>query len=144
MLYELKRTFGVAPIDLSDALFVIDTDIYAGADGVSYTPATAGVLDYESENQHFPAENTLEIYGWETADSALDTAGLAVTLQSSEDGESWKDEFLLNFTQAVIVADRLIYRSTIPAHTGQKVRLKLTVGTEVFTAGKVLAAVRPL
>lgn len=144
MLYEKKRTFGLAPIDLADAAFTVAASVYAGDLAVSATPATAGMLDYEAVNQHFPDENTLEVYGWETADSAADGATLAVTLQSSANGTDWKDEQVLSFLQAAIKEGALIYRGTIPGLAGRYLRIKLVVGTEVFTAGKILALVRPL
>lgn len=144
MLYEKKRTFGLAPIDLADAAFTVAASIYAGDLAVSATPATAGQLDYEEANQHFPDENTLEVYGWEDADSEADGATVAMTLQSSADAENWKDEFVHTFLQADIKEGELLYRQTIPAHAKRYLRIKLVVGTEVFTAGKILAFVRPL
>lgn len=144
MLYERKRTFGKAPIDLTGADFVLDTPVYAGADGVSGVAATAGTLDYETSNQHFPDENTLEIWGKAAATSAANGASLEVKLESSEDGETWKTEFIVGLDEADIKADALIYRSTIPAHAGRHMRGVLTVGGEVFTAGEILMLVRPL
>lgn len=144
MLYEKKRTFGSEPIDLTDSALTVAASIYAGDLAVSGTPATAGYLDYERENQHFPDENTIEIIGWEDATSSGDSATLTVTLQSSSDATNWKDEFVIVIAEASITKDNLIYRSTVPAKAGRYMRLKLVVGTEVFTAGKILALVRPL
>jgi hypothetical protein len=144
MLYEIKRTFGGAPIDLTGAEFVLDTPVYAGADGVSATAETAGTLDYEASNQHFPDENTLEIWGNTDAASALNGASLEVKLESSEDGVTWRTELILGLDEADIKAHSLIYRSTIPAHAGRHMRGVLTVGGEVFTAGEILMLVRPL
>ncbi|MPN63531.1 hypothetical protein SDC9_211295 [bioreactor metagenome] len=150
MLYEKKRTFGLGPIDLATAAFAMvgqtgaSANIYAGDLAVNATPATAGALDYEEANQHFPEENTLEIYGWETAASSGGASTLTVILQSSADGDSWKDEFTLSFLEDDIVKDALMYRSTIPAHAKRYMRLVLVVGTEAMTAGQILAMVRPL
>ena len=144
MVYEKKRTFSGDVIDLADAALEVDAAVYAGSLALSATEATAGTLDYEFANQHFPEENTLEIIGWETADSAADGATLALTLQSSADGETWVDKMTINLLQADIVLNQLIFRSTIPATMGQHMRLKMVAGTEVFTAGKIFAVVRPL
>lgn len=145
MLYEKKRTFGNIPIDLTDAALAVDTPAYVGQ-SINAVQADAGTLDYEAENQHFPEENTIEFIGWETADSALDTATLKVSLlsKSGEDGASWKEEVSFTVAQADIVKDKLIRRFTVPAEAARHLQLALTAGTEVFTAGKILALVRPL
>jgi hypothetical protein len=143
MLYEKKRTFGREPIDLTNAALAVDTAAYVGQ-AVDAVEANAGTLDYEAENQHFPEENTLEVIGWETALSAAKGASVALVLQSSPDAETWKDEVAFTVNEAEIVKDKLIRRFTIPAQAGRHMRLKATVGGEVFTAGKILALVRPL
>lgn len=144
MLYEKKRTFGLAPIDLAAVVFAVGDSVYAGDLAVSATPATAGALDYEAENQHFPEENTIEVYGWENAASAADGASVVMTLQSSVDGDTWKDEFSHTFLEGDIKDGDLLYRQTIPAHARRYMRIKLVVAGEVFTSGKILVMVRPL
>lgn len=143
MLYEKKRTFGREPIDLKGAAFAVATAAYVGQ-AVDAVEATAGTLDYEADNQHFPEENTLEVIGWEDADSAADGATLTITLQSSADGTVWKNEVEFALAQGDIKKDELIRRFSIPAQAGRHMRLKLVTGVEVFTAGKILALVRPL
>jgi hypothetical protein len=143
MLYEKKRTFGREPIDLTNEAFAVDTAAYVGQT-VNADEATAGTLDYEAEMQHFPEENTLEVIGWETATSALQGASVELVLQSSGDAVAWKDEVAFSVSEAEIVKDELIRRFTIPAQAGRHMRLKATVGGEVFTAGQILALVRPL
>ncbi|NBK21688.1 MAG: hypothetical protein EOM68_06660 [Spirochaetia bacterium] len=150
MLYERKRTFGRGPIELKDAVFAMvgetgaSAAVYAGSLGLSATPATAGTLDYEEDNQHFPEENTVEFIGWEDADSAADGATLTVTIQSSSDGAAWKDEVEFALVQGDIKKDGLIRRFTIPSQAFRHMRLKLVGGVEAFTAGKILALARPL
>lgn len=150
MLYEKKRTFGREPIDLKSAALAMvgetgaSAAVYAGSLGLSGTAATAGTLDYESDNQHFPEENTLEVIGWETAASTGKAATLTLTLQSSVDGSAWKDEVTFTLAEADIVKDELVRRFSIPAQAGRYMRLKLVGGVEAFTAGKLLALVRPL
>ena len=150
MLYERKRTFGREPIDLKDAALAMvgetgaSAAVYAGSLGLSGTTATAGTLDYESDNQHFPEENTLEVFGWEDAGSAADGATLTITLQSSANGTDWKNEVEFALVQGDIKKDELIRRFSIPAQAGRHMRLKLVGGVEAFTAGKILALVRPL
>ncbi|NLF35482.1 MAG: hypothetical protein GX585_05910 [Clostridiales bacterium] len=150
MLYELKRTFGKGLIDLDDTLFDMvgvtgaSQDVYAGDLDVDETPATAGYLDYEKANQHFPNENTLEIWGKETADSSGDTATVTITLQDSADANTFGDLYSLTLLQAVIIDGNLLFRATIPAHARRYLRLKVVTATEAFTAGKLLAFVRPL
>ncbi|ADY13685.1 Bbp16 family capsid cement protein [Sphaerochaeta globosa] len=143
MLYEKKRTFGREPIDLTAAALAKDAVVFVGQ-AVSATAGTAETLDYEADNQHFPEENTLEVIGWETAASVGKAATLTLTLQSSKDALSWKDEVAFTLAEADIVKDSLVRRFSIPAQAGRHMRLKAVVGTEVFTAGKVLALVRPL
>jgi hypothetical protein len=143
MLYEKKRTFGTEPIDLTDSALTVGGTVYIGS-AVSGTAETAGNLDYEAENQHFPEENTLEVIGWETATSAGGAATVALTLQSSEDASEWKDEVAFTVSEDEVVENELIRRFTIPAQTGRYMRLKAVVGTEVFTAGQIFAMVRPL
>ena len=150
MLYEKKRTFGAEPIDLTDSLFAMvgetgaSQNVYAGADGVSATPATAGTLDYEEANQHFPDENTLEVWGKADGASTGGEAVVTLTLQSSEDGEAWKNLQAIYLAEEDIKTERLAYRGTIPAHAGRHMRLLIVGGGEAFTAGKLLALVRPL
>ena len=144
MLYERKRTFGGGAIDLTDAMFAVGANIYAGALAVSATAETAGTLDYEEQNQHFPAENTLEIWGKADGVSAANGAELSIALQSSADGVTWKTEFTVVVADSDIVKEALAYRSTIPAQAGRHMRLILTAGGEVFTGGSILAVVRPL
>jgi hypothetical protein len=143
MLYEKKRTFAREPIALSDGTLTVGASVYAGQ-ALGVTSETATYLDFEAENQHFPEENTLEVLGSEDADSVADGATVTFTLQSSADASSWKDELSFPVAQAEIVKDQLIRRFTIPAQARRYMRLKLVVGAEVFTAGKVLAFVRPL
>lgn len=143
MLYEKKRTFGREPIDLTDAAFAVGDGVFAGQ-AVSATAKTALTIDYEADNQHFPDENTLEVYGFETAASTGKKATVALTLQSSDDESDWVDEVTFTLAEAEIEVGKLIKRFTIPAHAKRHMRLKLVVGTEVFTAGKILAFVRPL
>lgn len=143
MLYEKKRTFTRAPIALDDVSLGVGVPAYAGQ-ALNTVEATAGTLDYEEQNQHFPEENTIEVIGWEDATSATGSATIEFTLQSSAEGDTWKDE--VSFTVGVdeIKRNRLVRRFTVPAGTMRHMRSKLTVGTEVFTAGKILAMVRPL
>jgi len=143
MLYEKKRTFGREPIDLTAAALAKDAVVFVGQ-AVSTSAGTAGTLDYEADNQHFPEENTLEVIGWETAASTGKAATITLTLQSSKDASVWKDEVTFTLAEAEIVKDEMVRRFTIPAQTGRHMRLKAVVGTEVFTAGKILAFVRPL
>lgn len=143
MLYEKKRTFGREPIDLAAAALAKDAVVFIGQ-AVSTTAGTAETLDYEADNQHFPEENTLEVFGWETAASTGKAATITLTLQSSKDASVWKDEVSFTLAEADIVKDELVRRFSIPAQAGRHMRLKAVVGTEVFTAGKILALVRPL
>ena len=143
MLYEKKRTFGREPIDLTNAALTLGGTVYIGQ-ALSGTEATAETLDYEADNQHFPEENTLEVFGWETAASTGKAATITLTLQSSKDASTWKDEVAFTLAEADIVKDELVRRFSIPAQAGRHMRLKAVVGTEVFTAGKLLALVRPL
>lgn len=143
MLYEKKRTFGREPIDLTATALAKDAVVYIGQ-AVSTTAGTAKTLDYEAENQQFPDENTLEVFGWETAASTGKAATIALTLQSSDDEAKWRDEVSFTLAEADIVKDEMVRRFTIPAQAGRHMRLKAVVGGEVFTAGKILALVRPL
>ena len=145
MLYEKKRTFGNIPIDLTDAALAVDTPAYVGQ-SINAVQADAGTLDYEAENQHFPEENTLEVIGWETATSALEGATVKVALlsKSGDEGAEWKEELAFSIAQAEIVKDQLIRRFTVPAQAARHLQLAMTVGGEVFTAGKLLVLVRPL
>ncbi len=144
MLYEKKRTFGGEPLDLS--AITSGTAQYAGDIGMDVVANVAthvGALDYEVGNQHFPDQNTLEVIGWETAVSS-GAATLTLTLQDSADGTTFAD--VMNFTvgKAAIVKDALLYRGTVPAGTRRFMRLKIDVGTANFSAGEILALVRPL
>jgi hypothetical protein len=146
MLYELKRLFGREVLDLADddPAFAVDTPVYAGQ-LVSTTAGTATYIDFEAANQQFPDNNTLELWCREAATSDGD-ATLAIVLQSSADAETWRDELTLNFALADIVLSTStpLRRFTLPAGCGQYLRLKLTVGTAVFTAGQLFIPVRPL
>ena len=143
MLYEMKRTFGREPIDLNNAALTVGGTVYIGQ-AVSAVEETAGNLDFEAPNQHFPEENTIEVFGLDTAASAGNAATVALTIQSSEDASIWKDEVSFTVAEADILENKLIRRFTIPAQAGRYMRLKAVVGTEVFTAGSVVAMVRPL
>lgn len=143
MLYEKKRTFGREAIDITGTSFTTNKTVYAGQ-AVNETAATAGVIDYEEQNQHFPDENTLEVLGVETAASTGGEATLTITLQGSADNNAWKDEVSFVVAEGDIKEGELIQRFTIPARMGRYMRLKLNVGGEVFTAGKIFALVRPL
>jgi hypothetical protein len=149
MLYEKKRVFGGGVIDLANALFAMvgaTTDsqaVYAGS-AISATAATAGYLDYEEANQHFPDESTLEIWGKEAGASTGEAATVAFDLESSEDGETWTKIQSIYLAEADILNERLLYRGTLPGHAGQYLRLKNMVSGEAFTAGQVIALVRPL
>ena len=143
MLYEKKRTFAREPIALNSAAIAVGVPAYAGQ-ALSAVAATAGTIDYEEANQHFPDENTIEVIGWEDATSATSAATVAVVLQSSADASAWKDEVAFTLGVSEIKRNQLIRRFTIPSQTRRHMRLKLTAGTEVFTAGKMLALVRPL
>jgi hypothetical protein len=141
MLYEKKRMFAQGVIDLTS--LVVDTPAYAGlAFGTDETAASA--IDYEAENQQFPDANTLEVFGSTTADSSSDTATLTLTLQSSEDKETWKDEVSFTLSQSEITEGALLRRFTVPAQAHRYLRVKLVAGTEAFTAGKIFALMRPL
>ena len=143
MLYEKKRTFTGDVVDLSDALLAVDTAAYAGT-SLAATSAGAGALDYEVENQHFPDENTIEVYGKEDADSAADGASVAVAILSSADGETYKTEVEFTLAQASIKDGKLLKRFTIPAQASRYLQAKLTVAGEVFTAGKLFMTVAHL
>jgi hypothetical protein len=143
MLYEKKRTFGREPIDLASAAFAVGAQVYVGQ-AISTVASTAETLDFEADNQHFPDENTLEVFGWENAASAAKGATVLVKLQSSRTGENWADEVSFALNESEIIKDKLIRRFTIPSNTMRHMRLLMQVGTEVFTSGKILAFVRPL
>ena len=144
MLYEIKRTFGKEPLDLTaittgTAQFAGDIGMNVAANVVTHV----GSLDYEATNQHFPNENTLEVIGWEDATSD-GAATLTLTLQDSADGSTFGDVMSFTIGKDAIKVDALLFRGTIPAGTRRYMRLKLDVGTANFTAGEILALVRPL
>lgn len=146
MLYEIKRNFGKCNINLKNAVFAKDAVVFAGS-AVSGTAGTAGAIDFEAPNQQFPDNNTLEIYCLETGASAGKAATVAITLQSSaDDGTTWKNHYVSTFAEAALVKDEAIplQRMTLPGDCGALIRLSIVVGTEVFTAGKLFAVVRPL
>lgn len=144
MLHELKRTFNKGVISLSDAPLAKDTAVYAG-ETLNTVRASAGYLDWEKENQHFPAENTIEIFGMEKATSALNGASLHVSIQSSEDASTWKTEYEFDLEQADIVGDTtLLKRMSIPAKASRYMQAVLTVEGEVFTAGSIFMTVSHL
>lgn len=146
MLYEIKRNFGKGNISLKDDVFAVDAVVFAGS-AVSATAGTAGAIDFEAPNQQFPDNNTLEIYCLETGASAGEAATVAITLQSSaDDGTTWKNHYVSTFAEAALVKDEAIplQRMTLPGDCGALIRLSIVVGTEVFTAGKLFAVVRPL
>ena len=141
MLYEKKRMFGQGVIDLTS--LALGTPAYAGM-AFGTDEATASAIDYEAENQQFPDANTLEAFGSTTATSAGGTATLALTLQSSKDKATWKDEVSFTLGQSEITEGTLLRRFTVPAQAHRYIRIKLAVGTEAFTAGKIFALMRPL
>ena len=146
MLYEKKRLFGKAVLDIGvGATYDVDTAVYAGS-AISTVEATAAAIDYEAENQQFPNNNTLEIWVREAAVSGGES-NVTIALQScaTVDG-TYRTELSMTFAKAVIVIDEAkpLMRFSLPASSLQFLRLKLTVDTTVMTAGILLAVVRPL
>ena len=146
MLYEKKRLFGKAVLDIGDgATYDVDTAVYAGS-AISTVEATAAAIDYEAENQQFPNNNTLEIWVTEAAVSA-DASNVTIALQScaTVDG-TYRTDLSMLFAKAVIIIDEAkpLMRFSLPANSQQFLRLSITVDTTVWTAGILYAVVRPL